>query len=237
VNCNGICHEFFFPVRSTAGRHDAARDRPVSLGVVAYRHLPLASLPNIDFPTIHVSASRPGADPATMAATVAAPVERRLGEIAGVTDIMLPAIGLLVSGVIGVKNAAKHRRANRVTSERQSAPMKIFALIAALLLTASPAAAQVATSLSQQQLGGQSIQSAGTEAPSTGVFCNEEMTATFCNVPSGPSGGGYGPRGVSTSGSGAASRGISAPSGGAGGISSSIPPCGEGLPPFNELCN
>src|SRR6516225_2129722 len=115
--------------------------------------------------------------------------------------------------------------------------MKIFALIAALLLTASPAAAQVATSLSQQQLGGQSIQSAGTEAPRTGVFCSEEMTATFCNVPSGPSEGGYGPRGVSTSSSGAASSGVSAPSGGAGGISSSIPPCGERLPPFNELCN
>ena len=57
------------------------------LGVVAYVHLPVASLPNIDFPTIHVSASRPGADPTTMAATVAAPLERRLGEIAGVTDI------------------------------------------------------------------------------------------------------------------------------------------------------
>ena len=57
------------------------------LGVVAYLQLPVASLPNIDFPTIHVSASRPGADPATMAATVAAPLERRLGEIAGVIDI------------------------------------------------------------------------------------------------------------------------------------------------------
>ncbi len=57
------------------------------LGVVAYLHLPVASLPDIDFPTIHVSASRPGADPTTMAATVAAPLERRLGEIAGVTDI------------------------------------------------------------------------------------------------------------------------------------------------------
>jgi multidrug efflux pump subunit AcrB len=57
------------------------------LGVVAYLHLPIASLPTIDFPTINVSASRPGADPTTMAATVAAPLERRLGEIVGVTDI------------------------------------------------------------------------------------------------------------------------------------------------------
>src|SRR2546427_6742203 len=57
------------------------------LGAVAYVFLPVASLPSIDFPTIRVSASRPGADPATMAATVAAPLERRLAQIAGVTQI------------------------------------------------------------------------------------------------------------------------------------------------------
>src|SRR5947209_5813912 len=57
------------------------------LGVVAYVFLPVASLPSIDFPTIRVGATRPGADPATMAATVAAPLERRLAEIAGVTEI------------------------------------------------------------------------------------------------------------------------------------------------------
>jgi hypothetical protein len=75
--------------------------------------------------------------------------------------------------------------------------MKKLTSISALLLAASPAAAQVATSLSQQQLGGQSVQSAPTQAPTTGVFCIEEMTATFCNVPSGPSENGYGSRGVS----------------------------------------
>jgi multidrug efflux pump len=56
-------------------------------GLVAYRALPVASLPNIEFPTIVVSASRPGADPITMATTIAAPLERRLGAIAGVTEI------------------------------------------------------------------------------------------------------------------------------------------------------
>jgi multidrug efflux pump len=56
-------------------------------GAVAYRFLPVASLPSVDFPTINVSASRPGADPNTMAATVAAPLERRIGEIAGVTEL------------------------------------------------------------------------------------------------------------------------------------------------------
>jgi multidrug efflux pump len=57
------------------------------VGAVAYVFLPVASLPSVDLPTISVSASRPGADPNVMAATVAAPLERRLGEIAGVTEL------------------------------------------------------------------------------------------------------------------------------------------------------
>jgi multidrug efflux pump len=57
------------------------------VGMVAYRFLPVSSMPTVEFPTINVSASRPGADPETMAATVAAPLERRLGEIAGVTEM------------------------------------------------------------------------------------------------------------------------------------------------------
>ena len=56
-------------------------------GAVAYNFLPVASLPNIEFPAIWVSANRPGADPSTMAATVAAPLERRLGEIPGVIEL------------------------------------------------------------------------------------------------------------------------------------------------------
>src|SRR5947209_3813618 len=56
-------------------------------GAVAYRFLAVASMPTVEFPTINVTASRPGADPEIMAATVAAPLERRLGEIAGVTEI------------------------------------------------------------------------------------------------------------------------------------------------------
>jgi multidrug efflux pump len=57
------------------------------IGGVAYEFLPVASVPNVDFPSIRVSASRPGADPSVMAATVAAPLERRLGEIAGIDQI------------------------------------------------------------------------------------------------------------------------------------------------------
>lgn len=57
------------------------------IGAVAYSFLPVASLPSIDFPTINITANRPGADPNIMAATVAAPIERRIGEISGVTEL------------------------------------------------------------------------------------------------------------------------------------------------------
>jgi multidrug efflux pump len=56
-------------------------------GVVAYLNLPVASLPSVEFPTIRVAASLPGADPETMAARVASPLERRLGEIPGVNEL------------------------------------------------------------------------------------------------------------------------------------------------------
>lgn len=57
------------------------------LGVVSVLQLPIAPLPKVDNPTVNVSARLPGADPVTMASTVAAPLERRMGEIAGVTEL------------------------------------------------------------------------------------------------------------------------------------------------------
>ena len=56
-------------------------------GVLAFFQLPVAPLPQVDFPTISVSASLPGASPETMAATVATPLERALGAIAGVSEM------------------------------------------------------------------------------------------------------------------------------------------------------
>jgi hypothetical protein len=99
--------------------------------------------------------------------------------------------------------------------------MRKLALITALLLAASPVAAQV---VSNQPLeaGGQTNTST---LPNTGVICEEEMTATFCNTATSPNNAGYG------SGAGAASTsaGITTPS-------PSIPICSE-LGPANELCN
>lgn len=59
----------------------------VLVGIVAYRFLPVQNIPNVEFPAIFVGAARPGADPSVMAATVAAPLERKLGEIAGINQI------------------------------------------------------------------------------------------------------------------------------------------------------
>jgi len=56
-------------------------------GLLAYFQLPVAPLPQVEFPTISVQASLPGASPETMAATVATPLERALGAIAGVTEM------------------------------------------------------------------------------------------------------------------------------------------------------
>ena len=59
----------------------------VLAGIAAFFKLPVAPLPQVDFPTISVQASLPGASPETMAATVATPLERALGRIAGVTEM------------------------------------------------------------------------------------------------------------------------------------------------------
>src|ERR1700704_4415100 len=57
------------------------------VGGVAYGFLPVAAVPNVDFPMIRVSATRPAPAPTVMAGTVAAPLERRLGQIAGINQI------------------------------------------------------------------------------------------------------------------------------------------------------
>jgi hydrophobe/amphiphile efflux-1 (HAE1) family protein len=56
-------------------------------GAVAYKFLPVASLPSVDMPAIVVLVNRPGASPETMASSVAAPLERHLGQIAGMNEL------------------------------------------------------------------------------------------------------------------------------------------------------
>jgi hydrophobic/amphiphilic exporter-1 (mainly G- bacteria), HAE1 family len=59
----------------------------VLVGMVGYAFLPVAALPKVDFPTINVTTTLPGASPATMAASIATPLEREFSAIAGVDSI------------------------------------------------------------------------------------------------------------------------------------------------------
>lgn len=59
----------------------------IVFGIFAYRLLPVAALPAVDFPTIQITATLPGASPETMAASVASPIERQLSTIAGISSM------------------------------------------------------------------------------------------------------------------------------------------------------
>src|SRR6201990_3623526 len=59
----------------------------IVFGAFAYRLLPVAALPAVDFPTIAITATLPGASPETMAASVASPIERQLSTIAGISAL------------------------------------------------------------------------------------------------------------------------------------------------------
>lgn len=64
-------------------------------GLMGYRLLPVSDLPNVDFPTLQVTASLPGASPETMASSVATPLERQFSTIAGVDSMTsISALGL-----------------------------------------------------------------------------------------------------------------------------------------------
>ncbi|MBE2287420.1 MAG: efflux RND transporter permease subunit [Prosthecobacter sp.] len=60
----------------------------LAFGILAYNDLPVSDLPNVDFPTLSVTAGLPGASPATMAATVANPLEKQFSTIPGITSMV-----------------------------------------------------------------------------------------------------------------------------------------------------
>src|SRR5215471_11103997 len=78
-------------------------------GAGAYKLLPVAPLPKVDFPTLNVNGGLPGASPETMASAVATPLERRFGRIAGVTEITS-------SSQLGSTNITLQFELNRDTS-------------------------------------------------------------------------------------------------------------------------
>src|SRR3569833_4296149 len=67
------------------------------IGAAAYPFLPVAALPDVEFPTIQITTQLPGADPVTMATSVTAPLERQFAQIPGVTQ-------MTSSSVLGVSS-------------------------------------------------------------------------------------------------------------------------------------
>ena len=68
-------------------------------GGVAFYFLPVSALPHVDFPTIYVRANLPGASPETMASSVATPLERQFGRVAGITQ-MTSSSQLAATGIV-----------------------------------------------------------------------------------------------------------------------------------------
>src|SRR5258707_7620654 len=89
-------------------------------GLIAYPLLPVASLPNVNYPTLTVTAQLPGTDPQTMASTVSSPLELQFGEIPGLTQMTSSsALGYVqitlqfdlnrpIDGAAGAKLSARH---------------------------------------------------------------------------------------------------------------------------------
>ncbi len=79
-------------------------------GALAFTWLPVAPLPQVEFPVIQVSASLPGASPETMASAVATPLERQFGRIAGINQ-MTSVSQLGATGIVSaVRPQPQHRR-------------------------------------------------------------------------------------------------------------------------------
>jgi len=95
-------------------------------GLMAYRLLPVNDLPNVDFPTIQVTASLPGASPETMAAAVATPLEKQFTTIAGIDS-------MTSTSALGVTNItiqfALERNIDGAAQDVQSAITKASALL------------------------------------------------------------------------------------------------------------
>ena len=80
------------------------------VGLVAYPLLPVAPLPQIDFPTIAVSAALPGASPETMASSVAQPLERQIAQIPGVSQMTSTSVARRDRDHRAVRSRPQHRR-------------------------------------------------------------------------------------------------------------------------------
>jgi multidrug efflux pump subunit AcrB len=96
----------------------------VLVGLIGYVFLPVAALPKVDFPTISVSTSLPGASPSTIAASIASPLEREFGAIAGVdsiTSVSGLGIGRITCSSTSIETSMPRRRIYAIASASQAA--------------------------------------------------------------------------------------------------------------------
>ena len=91
-------------------------------GAVAFFKLPVSPLPQVDFPTISVQATLPGASPQDVATTVASPLERHLGQIADVTEMTSSSYGRLGAHHPAVRPRTATSTAPRATCRPRSTP-------------------------------------------------------------------------------------------------------------------
>jgi multidrug efflux pump len=171
-------------------------------GLVALRQLPVSSMPRVDIPTLIVTVSQPGANPETLAATVLAPLERRIGEISGITEMTANAStgagNIIIQFDISRSQADAARDVQAaVNAARQDLPaglpnppqvIKINpadmpVLILAMTSTTQRAAAlyDVADSIVAQRLsrvpGVASVQLGGADQPAVRVSVNPDAAA------------------------------------------------------------
>ena len=79
-------------------------------GIVAYRQLPVSALPEVDYPTIQVATTYPGASPDVMASSVTAPLERQFGQMPGLQQMTSTSSTGLLDHHAAVQPRAEHRR-------------------------------------------------------------------------------------------------------------------------------
>ena len=118
-------HEHLRALRPPSHRHVAAGGGGDPGRAAGVPRLPVAPLPRVDFPTLAVSATLPGASPDTMASSVATPLERRFGRIAGLTEMTsISSLGLHVHHPAVRPGPGRHRRRARRAGRHQRAGVR-----------------------------------------------------------------------------------------------------------------
>src|SRR5216683_2258734 len=98
----------------------------ILFGVVAYQSLPVSDLPSVDYPTLQVSASLPGANPDTMASAVATPLEKQFSTIAGLESMSSSSI---LGGASISLQFALERNLDAVAQDVQAAVSRALPLL------------------------------------------------------------------------------------------------------------